>query len=309
MLPIINLEDFRLGDQAKRQAIAEEIGAACESVGFLYVANHQVPTETIETAEAAARAFFALPEEEKCLCARQPGRYRGYVPPMQFSPNAGGRPPVRYEAFLVGQEIAEDDPAIAASGGMNAANIWPARPEGFRDGILGYWHALTAVAETLLRAFALALRQDEDRLRIHFRKPLTNISLLHYFPRPDAVADARDDSRAHYDTNALTIVRPGAVGGLEAQMPDGRWTEVPPRPGCFVVNIGNMMQSWSGGRFRSTMHRVHPPMGKDRYSIAYFATPDYDTLVEPLAGTTPSALDAAPIHAGEDLRAFVALFD
>lgn len=34
----------------------------------------------------------------------------------------------------------------------------------------------------------------------------------------------------------------------------------------------------------STLHRVHPPIGQERYSIAYFAHPDYDTLIKPLPG-------------------------
>ena len=40
-----------------------------------------------------------------------------------------------------------------------------------------------------------------------------------------------------------------------------------------VINIGNMLEVWSGGRLRSTLHRVHPPPGEDRYSLAYFVHP------------------------------------
>jgi isopenicillin N synthase-like dioxygenase len=78
-----------------------------------------------------------------------------------------------------------------------------------------------------------------------------------------------------------------------------------------VVNIGNMMECWSGGRFRSTMHRVHPPIGRERFSIAYFAAPDYDTVIVPLAGLPAADGNAnlSRLHAGRAFASFVAGFD
>ncbi len=72
-----------------------------------------------------------------------------------------------------------------------------------------------------------------------------------------------------------------------------------------------MMECWSGGRFRSTMHRVHPPRHLERYAIGFFAVPDYNTVVEPLPGlpVTGKPEDMAPRHAGEDLMGFVDYFD
>ncbi len=309
MLPIIDFADFRNGAPDQRQRTAREIGAAFEQIGFVYIRDHGVAPATIEAAQNAARGFFALPEEEKRRFARQTGRYRGYIPFMTFSENAGGRPPVRYEAFLLGSDIAPDDPAIAASRGTIVPNIWPARPDGFRAALGAYWSALTELSDELLRCLALALERPEESFLPHFRNPLSNLSLLHYPPRPEAEPEARDDARAHVDTNALTLVLPGEVGGLQVRTRDETWADVPPLPGCFVLNVGNMMECWSGGRFRSTLHRVHPPLGSDRYSIAYFATPDYDTLVEPMVASQSAKRELAPIHAGRDFAAFVALFD
>lgn len=76
------------------------------------------------------------------------------------------------------------------------------------------------------------------------------------------------------------------------------------------IDLGNMMECWSGGRYRSTLHRVHPPLDRERYSIAHFATPDYDTLAALLAGTVADGREPPrPIHAGRNLAAFVARFD
>jgi isopenicillin N synthase-like dioxygenase len=107
------------------------------------------------------------------------------------------------------------------------------------------------------------------------------------------------------------VLLPSPVSGLQVQGLDGVYREVTPEPGCFVINIGNMMECWSGGRFRSTMHRVHPPRHLERYSIGFFAVPNYDTVVEPLPGlpVTGKPEDMAPRHAGEDLKGFIDHFD
>ena len=319
MLPIIDFSGFRSGDPARRRRVAAEIGRALEAIGFFYVRGHGIAEATMDAARSAVEAFFRRPAADKRAHERAPGRYRGYIPPIPFTDaNAvEGRPPILYEAFIVGHEVAPDDPAVAATGGLLWPTPWPAEPAGFRAAVAAYWEAADGLAMDLLRAFALCLGAPEEALAGHFAKPLSNMSLLHYLARPavDASTQAghapgRDDVPPHYDTNAVTIVSPGAVGGLEVRHRDGHWIQAEPLPGCLVVNIGNMMECWSGGRYRSTLHRVHPPLGRERYSIAHFATPDYDTLVAPLPGTvTDTSRSPRPIHAGRTLAAFVARFD
>ncbi len=184
-------------------------------------------------------------------------------------------------------------------------------PANFRATMTAYWDAVTDLSGRLLRAFALMLDQDEEILTEKFKEPLTNISCLHYPARPGTENQMADDLNAHRGTNAITILLPSPVGGLEVAGSDGGWMEAPPQPDCFIVNIGNMMECWSGGRLKSTMHRVHPPRDKERCSIGYFAVPDFNTVVEPLPGlpVTGAPDDMAPRHAGCDLAEFVAIFD
>ncbi len=298
-LPIIDLfPRYSEGGQARR-ALAEEIGRACETVGFFYLRSHGLPPDAIAAAQAQAHGFFARPDGEKKLVARRPGTYRGYIAPMRFSSNADGAAEVRFEAFLVGPEVDR------AEAGLVWPNRWPSPPIAFADAIRAYYRGVTEIAEALLRCFGLALAGDEAALLPFFSNPMTNISLLHYFPRsPDA--NAEDDNNGHHDTNCVTILLPSPIGGLEVMRRDERWAEAPPLAGCFTCNIGTMLALWSGGRFRSTRHRVHPPCGQDRHSIAYFASPGYDTEVEPL---DPAKCDGTRRHAGEEFAAFIRQFD
>jgi isopenicillin N synthase-like dioxygenase len=82
---------------------------------------------------------------------------------------------------------------------------------------------------------------------------------------------------------------------------DGNWIDVPCRPELFVVNIGDMMERWTGGRWASNFHRVaNPPPGaqsRARQSIAYFLHPNHDALIAPVAGDAQEV--ATPIRAGD----------
>ena len=311
MLPIFDLDLFTRATPTERKAIADDIGAACETMGFFYVKNHGLTPELIDHTRDMARSFFALGNEQKRRYQRQPGHYRGYIPVSEFTPATNERPPVLYEAFLIGDDIAEDDPAITSSNGMLVPNAWPSEPAGFTNTLQTYQDGVRNIATTLLEAFSLALNgSNANELARFFTQPLSNISLLHYLPSPVAQSPAAKKDEGHFDTNAITVLLPGKVGGLEARQPDGTWIEVPPIDGCFVVNIGNMMACWSGGRFKSTMHRVVPPPGVERYSIGYFAVPDYDVIVRPLdTGRISDASFCKPIHTGEDLARFVASCD
>lgn len=311
MLPIIDIAPLAGADARARRSVALQIGETCERLGFLYVAGHGVPDGVIGRAREAMTAFFARPEAEKRALTRKPGVLRGYIPPMAFGRNTPDAPPTTYEGFNLGVEVAPGDPETAASNGLYTPNIWPGEPAGFRAAMTDYWDHVDRLSRRLHDAFAVALDQPEERLRRPFEHQLTNISLLHYHARPGGIGGPPDDTEGHRDTNSLTVLLPDAVGGLQVQDGDGIYREVPPEPGCFVVNVGNMMTCWSGGRFRSTMHRVHPPRDRERFSIAFFAVPSFHTVVEPLPGLplTGAPEDMAPRHAGRDLEGFVARFD
>lgn len=311
MLPVIDISNLSSDDINERRHVARALGEAYGEAGFAYIAEHGIPQAVQDNALDAMRAYFARPEGEKRLLTRREGVYRGYVPVMPFGRNASGAPPALYEAFLMGADPHPDDPEVHATNGLYGPNVWPEEPAGFRQTMTAYWNAVSALSDNLLRGFALFLEQDETVLVDKFRKPLSNISFLYYPSRPNSEGHPPDDMNAHRDTNAITVLLPSQVGGLEVATADGGWMEAPPKPGCFVVNIGNMMECWSGGRLKSTYHRVHPPRDKERYSIGFFAVPDHDTVVEPLPGlpVTGTPEDMAPRHAGKDLAAFVEKFD
>jgi isopenicillin N synthase-like dioxygenase len=126
------------------------------------------------------------------------------------------------------------------------------------------------------------------------------MTLLHY---PAAtLPGAGFGIHPHKDTDALTILSPDPVGGLMVRRRDDRgWIEVAAPPEALVVNLGDMLELWSGGRFVSTPHKVENRSGRSRYSFPYFSVPRYDTVVQPLVHPLPT-FSREPVPVGEVSR-------
>ena len=252
--------------------MAAALASACRDIGFFHVVGHRVGHGVITAMQQATAELFRLPDDAKrALCVR-PGDYRGYIPFAAFGNNARATEADRYEGFKLHREVAPDDPDLAACD-LHGPNRWPPQLPGFR-------RAMDGLAVDLLRLFALAPGLEEGRLLAYFDDALTNKTLLRHPPaeRP------RTGSGVHplRDIDAFTVVHPGNVPGLEVLTRAGRWVDIAPMEGALVVNVGNMMELWSGGRFVSTPHRVTSPVGAERYSFPYFAIPRHDVLIEPL---------------------------
>jgi len=272
-------------DAAQTQRIVAEIGSACENAGFFYVVDHGIPGGAIDAIFAAAQAFFALPQAQRdAIDVHSSPNFRGYVP-MGFK--GSGVPRRMLEAFQMMLDLGPDDPDVSAGSVMHGPNAWPADAPSFssiafRTTMERYYAAVSLLSERLLGAFALALGQTPDYFRPYFRKPLTQLRLLRYPPQPrDAGAQGVE---AHTDPGAFTILLQDSTGGLEAQNRAGKWIAVPPIPHSFVINIGDMMQRWTNGRFASTPHRVANRTGQGRCSIPFFVNPDYGVTIAPVLG-------------------------
>jgi len=105
----------------------------------------------------------------------------------------------------------------------------------------------------------------------------------------------------------LTILRQDAHGGLQVHAPSG-WIDAPPLPGTFVCNLGDMLERMTGGRYRSTPHRVRNTGTSDRLSFPFFLDPAWDAevLPVPLAGEAPAAARAR--WDDEDVFAFTGTY-
>jgi len=276
-----------------------QIDAACRDPGFMILRGHGIAAGVVASLREAVVDYFARPLESKLADCITRDNYRGYIPQGFFSANAGGGEADRYEGYKLHFEIDAADPVCAACD-LYGPNKWPDGSEALRQAVRDYWAACDGVAARLLDMFAVILEVDAGWLRQRFVQPLTNMTLLHYPPQPPAAAGF--GIHPHKDTDALTILAPDPVGGLLVKARQRQaWLEVKAPDDALVVNIGDLLELWSGGRFVSTPHKVVNTSGAERYSFPYFAVPNYATVVAPLGGAEPG-FGRSAVHVGDVSR-------
>ena len=298
-IPVIDFAPFLTGDPAAKLAVAKRIGDACETVGFLYLKGHGVPEALIDGVFTENRRLFAQSFEDRMRTAATLDHWRGYVPSKLEG--EGGATGGSIETFRAMLDLPWDDPDVVAGKPLHLPNRWPDHLPGFQRTVSAYIDAMLDLGARLRAAFALALDLPEDYFEPFYRKPLIQLSLLHYRP-PKSLSEEDFEIGAgeHQDTGAFTILMQDDTGGLEVGHKDLGWVAAPPIAGAYVINIGDMMMHWTNGRFRSTPHRVVNRSLKPRYSVPFFMNPDFDVVVEPeprLFGPGETAR-YAPLHNG-----------
>lgn len=294
------MQDIRTIDIARENdATIKMVEDACHDTGFMYVCGHGISPDVIATIRTAVIRYFSRPLEDKLAEIISRDNYRGYIPTGFFSANAGGLDADLYEGYKLHLEVCADD-LICTKCDLYGPNKWPDQPTGFKESILTYWRACDRVAEALLSMLTVILDVDKNWFLQKFEKPLTNMTLLHYPPQ-----DENSDGfgiHPHKDTDALTILVPDKVGGLMVRARNSEdWIEVNAPDNALVVNIGDLLELWSGGYFVSTPHKVVNKSGAERYSFPYFVVPRFDTVVSPLC-TPMNGFDRDAVHVGDVSR-------
>ncbi len=280
-------------------ATAARISNACRDIGFLVVTGHGIPGRLIDQMRRLTKALFEQALDKDHALRITPENYRGHIPLNFFTPNASGDQADGYEGYKLHEEVDAADP-IRTECSLYGPNKWPDGLPELRDAIRTYWRHCDRVAHTLLRVLIEQLQVDPAFLQTAFSYPLTNMTLLHY-PGVTSTQTA-SGIHPHKDTDVLTILAPDPVGGLELRTRHSdQWIPVTAPADGLIVNIGDMLELWSGGHYVSTPHRVLHASAQDRYSFPYFMVPRYDVDVAPLCEPVPG-FDRVPMNAGDVSR-------
>ncbi|TLU67169.1 isopenicillin N synthase family oxygenase [Thalassotalea litorea] len=251
----------------KHPEAAQQFVASLRETGFGVLKNHPIQQQLVESIYKNWQEFFD--SEEKHKFAFDPAKQDGYFSP-QISETAKGHKEKDIKEYY-------------------HVYPWGRIPAQLKDEILDYYQKASSLAEELLDWVESYSPSEVSKL---YHEPLSNmikntpntlLRVLHYPPLQGDEDPGAIRAAAHEDINLLTILPAANEPGLQVQLQNGEWLDVPSDFGNLIINIGDMLQEASGGYFPSTSHRVINPQGTDmkksRISLPLFLHPRSEVVL------------------------------
>ena len=161
-----------------------------------------------------------------------------------------------------------------------------------------YWHTHTAKLEAfklrchtlmlqLLECFALALDLPDAAYFAKAHDPsVAKVNSLRMLmcPARDMAPSGSARMQPHTDSGSVMLLFQRSAG-LEVLWLEGDWVAAPCLEETVLVNVGDTMAFWSGGRLKATRHRVTfegVPARRERLSMAYFGAAVPEMVFKPV---------------------------
>ena len=301
MIATVDISRWYAGG-ADADSVATELDEGLQRAGFILVTGHGVDADLGAAVRNAAREFFDLPEEVKARYSVSVGGHGWIAPGAEANAYAEGTetPPDLKESYSLGAETAVGDPEVDRI--WFAPNVWPDEVPHLQSLVNRYTAAMRRLADDLLALTAHALRLPDNPFATLADRPTWTMNINHYPPISSVGEPEPGQFRIgpHTDFGTVTILdrEPGA-GGLQVFSDEDGWSDAPYDQAALTVNIGDLLEYWSGRRWPSGRHRVLPPQPhapeEDLVSLIYFYEANHDALVRPLEPPIGRVSGLAPV--------------
>ncbi|KAH9324678.1 hypothetical protein KI387_004856, partial [Taxus chinensis] len=268
-IPAINLA-------ANHSETVTQMAQASQHWGFFQIINHGIPLPLLESIKGVSQEFFDLPlEEKRKQCPVRPGNniLEGYGRFFDISDDT----------------ILDWDDALIhyiSPPSLKAVEHWPKNPLTYRETYEKFGEEVLRVTEKLLVLLSEGLGLDPDYVQTLIKEPVLRLRINYYPPCPQP--DLVHGSKPHSDASLLTVLLDNDVEGLQV-LKDAEWYNVSLVPGALVVNIGDLLQIISNGKYKSAEHRAAVNTNQFRMSIVLFLGPQGDVMIAP----APQLIDEA----------------
>jgi gibberellin 2-oxidase len=279
---LTNIDISTFDKPGGKEKLASQLKIALHKDGFWTVSGTGISEEEMNRLFALGEFFFNnYSEEEKKLqeVNFEEGNYFGYK--------------IKGNKSVFGTDVPDN---------VETFNIAKFTKQGFfeeffkqdfikeyREELEGISRKSFEVARKLFVLFALILELDENYFvdrHLYDDQSDDHLRFMKYHPREKEEDDRVENTwaRGHTDFGSLTLLYNQVVSGLQIRLSNGEWKYVPSVPGAIICNIGDTLNFWSGGYFKSTIHRVvRPPpdqVDAPRIGVFYFVRPGDNTKIE-----------------------------
>ncbi|XP_006644153.1 protein SRG1-like [Oryza brachyantha] len=287
-IPVIDFQRLKLGHGEEMTLLHR----ACQDWGFFQLINHSVPEDLLEGMKSNVKGFFELPAETKKQFAQERGQLDGYG-----------------QLFVVSddQQLDWADILFLNTQPVQERNIrfWPDQPPDFRSTLDKYSAAVKSIVDFLLVAMSNNLGVDPEVIADKCGTDGIQAVRMNYYP-PCVQADKVIGFSPHSDSDLLTLVlQVNEVDGLQIKR-NGTWFPVRPLDGAFIVNVGDILQIFTNGRYKSVEHRAVVNTKKERLSVVAFHSPSIHAIIGPLREMVAHEDDA--VYKNIDHDEFMKLF-
>jgi isopenicillin N synthase-like dioxygenase len=301
-------------DQPERSYVDAAVHTAAKNAGMMVVTRLPPWASLDGPSRRELLGIFSLPESEIRKLWRwnfapeNRNVYRGWFP-LQ-----AGHATYK-EGIDLGPDVAHGPGVVDDRDPLREATPMPSEAllPGWHSRVRDYYRAMTRLSVAMMHSIARALNLPENCFDGAFDGGISTLRLIRYPVRLKASFEGGDHSemwtthrgepryllgRAHVDSGFMTLLAQDGVGGLQAQHLDGRWLDVPPEEGTLAINFGKVLERWTAGGIRATVHRVLGS-GSERYSIPFFYEARADAVIAPLP--IPGAESFEPFYYGDHL--------
>lgn len=308
-IPTLDLLRWRAAGPDERARTSAELDAALRQTGMFLLAGHGVPADLTARMRAVGHAFMRLtPEQKRRYAVSRPydNGWRGLGALQASAVDGMASAPDLHEAYHMGPNHRTGDAKFDWL--YYPDNKWPAELPELREVATEYTGHLNRLALEVLEVLAVTLGVPADHFTSRSQRA-TWTQNVNWYPPLTAVGRLEEGQMRvgpHSDFGTITFLdRQQGVGGLEAWNAEDGWFKPPFVPGTLVVNLGDMMNLWTDGRWRALRHRVLAPPASDPdeelVSLVFFFEADPDAEVRPLPAPAGGGAGMAPVVAGESI--------
>ena len=269
-------------------SVVGEISEACSTWGGFVLIDHGLEPAFLDQVLETGRAFFALPLETKQHYNLQlhGAKWRGYMPRGGERSRNGTQVDAK-EGLYLGDEHPADHPNQGLP--TFGANVFPTEelPE-MRDIFLKYHEEMKQLGNQMMRLLALALNLEEGSIEntVTERDPVILPRMFHYPPVQSSAGNSDTIQWGigeHSDYGLWTMLLSDSPG-LEFQHPTTKaWRSVPFVPHGIVMNVGDVLDRLTAGRFVSPYHRARNRSSTmPRLSLPFFYDPSWTAKMKML---------------------------